>query len=122
MAKGMRRHLARQARKPDGALETLSDRRDRLAVNSTKQFETRFNLDQRRMWARSRGGYRRRRLPLFGRSLPDRLAVKDPTVEIPERAALFLVRGRGGDRAGAGAGIDSDQDKPRDVGATAACW
>ena len=32
MAKRMRHYLARQARKPDGALEALLDRRDRLAV------------------------------------------------------------------------------------------
>jgi hypothetical protein len=57
----------------------------------------------------------RRRLPFFGGPFPDRLAIKDPAVEIHERATFFLVRRSGGDRAGAGAGIDPDQDKPRDV-------
>ena len=59
--------------------------------------------------------HRCRRLPFFGGPFPDRLAIKDPTVEIHEGATLFLVRGSSGDRAGAGAGIDPDQDKPRDV-------
>ena len=57
----------------------------------------------------------RRRLPLLGRTPPLSEPIEDSVFEIHVRSARVTVRRRGRNGAGAGSGIEADQNKARDM-------
>ncbi len=58
---------------------------------------------------------RRRRLTLLGLSLADRLAIKNAAIKINKRAARLGKRRCRCDRTRSAAGIEADQNEPRNM-------